>query len=107
MSGARLEVVHESDPAKVPESALVIGTLAEKLGYRVPATEWKQAYRIITQGGRVLVNGESPPAISYGIYALLEKLGCDWVMPGKLGEIIPKRSNVLLPDMDETEQPAF
>ncbi len=107
MSGVSLQVVETDDEKSIEGTALVLGTLAEKLGCTVKPSKWREGYRILADGQRVLVQGEMPQGVSYGIYALLEKLGCDWVMPGKLGEIVPKRSTVGIPAFDESSAPAF
>lgn len=107
MSGTKLEVVEEADPAKVTGPALVIGSLAAKLGADVPKTEWQEGFRILTKDGKVLIAGERPEAVSYGIYAFLNQLGCDWVMPGKLGEIIPQKSTIAVAATDSKSAPSF
>jgi len=107
MSGVRLEVVKTSDPQQVTGPGIVIGALAKKLGCDVPATKWKEGYHILSNDDRVLIAGESPRGISHGIYALLRIMGCDWVMPGKLGEIIPKKKTLSVPAMDLHGAPDF
>ncbi|CAN5460109.1 hypothetical protein BH09VER1_BH09VER1_25390 [soil metagenome] len=107
MTGKRLEVVQEADPSKVTQPALVLGHLAEKLGATVTETRWKESYRILVKDQRVLINGESLEAVSYGIYDFLGQLGCDWVIPGKLGEIIPAKPTLSVADLDRKSQPDF
>ncbi|MCC7519927.1 MAG: DUF4838 domain-containing protein [Verrucomicrobiae bacterium] len=107
MTGVRLEVVRTSDPQLVVGPSLVLGALAKRLGCDVPPTPWKEGYRILAQGERVLIAGESPRGTSHGIYAFLRTLGCDWVMPGKLGEIIPEKKVLAVPDMDQSHAPDF
>jgi hypothetical protein len=41
------------------------------------------------------------------VYAFLYDLGVRWYMPGDLGEIVPKRDQVALPEIDRTVRPAF
>ncbi len=107
MSGAKLEVVLTDDPDAVAEPALVVGTLAGRLGAEVPPSRWKEGCRLLVRGGKALVHGETPQASTYGLYALLTAQGCDWVMPGKLGEIIPHCSTVAVPESDASVVPAF
>ena len=108
MSGAELEVVTTENPQQVTGSAVVLGELAAKLG-AVPQkeSESQEGFRILTQGERVLIGGQSDAAVSHGVYALLTKLGCDWVMPGEIGEVIPRRRTVTVPETDESQAPAF
>lgn len=39
------------------------------------------------------------------VYAFLRQLGVRWYMPGPLGEIIPKQSDLVLPELDRTVAP--
>ncbi|MFL2905585.1 MAG: DUF4838 domain-containing protein [Limisphaerales bacterium] len=39
------------------------------------------------------------------VYAFLRVLGVRWYMPGELGEILPKRTNIVLPKIDRTVTP--
>ena len=108
MSGAQLEVVLTSDAEQVRGPAIVLGALARKLG-AIPTkkSESGEAFRLLTRGDQLLIGGESEGAVLLGVYALLEKMGCEWVMPGVIGEIIPQRDTVSLPEMDETQVPDF
>jgi hypothetical protein len=45
--------------------------------------------------------------VRFGVCRLLEALGCEWVMPGTIGEVIPRRSTVPMPSLDLSEAPAF
>jgi len=107
MSGARLEVVHTDDTTQVKSPALVIGTLATKLGATPPPTRWQEGFRIVSKNGQVLISGETPQATAHGIYTLLFQLGCDWVMPGTLGEIIPQRSTIAVAPQNTMDSPDF
>lgn len=109
MSGAKLEMVVVDDPAKITGPAIVIGPLAAKMGAALPAkpTQTLEAFRLVVKGDKILVAGESERGTLYGIYEILTSLGCDWVMPGKVGQVVPKRSTVTLADRDVTQAPAF
>jgi hypothetical protein len=107
MSGAKLEVVPTDDVAQVKTPALVIGSLAAKLGAKPQATRFRDGFRILAREGQVLIAGENPFATSHGIYALLKEQGCDWIMPGKLGEIIPKQKTIAVLAGDKSDAPDF
>ena len=108
MSGTELEIIITDDPKKIKSPAIVIGTLANRLGAKPGLkSELGESYRLKTGKGMLLIGGESPVGASYGIYELLERLGCDWVMPGPDGEVIPKRSTVTVPQLDIEESPSF
>ena len=70
-------------------------------------SEVKEAFRIRVKDNKVYISGESPLAVSHGLYEVLAKLGCDWVIPGPRGEVIPKVKNPSLPDLDEEQKPSF
>ena len=107
MSGLTLpvEVVQEADGSG---SAILLGKLATDAG-AVPAksTASKEAFRLIVKDNRILIGGESDAAVALGIYELLKQLDCDWVMPGELGEVIPRKSTVSLESIDLDKAPDF
>jgi hypothetical protein len=105
--GPALEVVRTDDPKAVEGPAIVLGELAVRMG-AVPqkASESKEGFRLLTRDGLVLIGGESDPGTLFGAYALLEKLGFDWVMPGDIGEIIPTGA-LAVPSLDESQAPDF
>ncbi len=108
MSGATLEVVRTSDPKAVKGPAVVLGALAVKMGAAPKgATPSREGFRLLTTGKTLLIGGESDEATLFGVYALLEKLGVDWVMPGEIGEVIPRRATVAAPSLDESQKPDF
>ncbi len=108
MSGAELEVVITNDPKKIKTPAVVIGSLANQLGARPSLkSELGESYRLKTSKGMLLIGGESPAGASYGIYELLSRLGCDWVMPGTNGEVIPSRSTIEISELDVEQAPSF
>jgi hypothetical protein len=54
-----------------------------------------------------IVGGDARGAL-YGAYDFLEsELGVRWFMPGDLGEDVPSRSDIPLPDVDREGTPAF
>ena len=116
MTGATLAVVEVDLGAGDGAAALtairgpgiVLGPLAVRLGAK-PAKQGisQEGIRLLTKGDLVLVGAESDRAALLGVYALLGKLGCDWVMPGELGEIIPTTPTLTVPPLDESQAPAF
>jgi hypothetical protein len=108
MSGASLEVVRTDNPKDVTGPAVVLGELALKLG-AVPQkkSESKEGFRLLAKDDRLLVGGESSAGTRFGVYEVLYRLGCDWVMPGEIGEIIPRKSTVSLAPVDESQAPDF
>jgi hypothetical protein len=101
MSGVEL-------PVKVGNGqgpAIVLGKLSGAVPSKTTAS--REAFRLVVKADQVLIGGESDDAVALGIYELLRRLGCDWVMPGPLGEVIPKRSTVSLEPMDVDRAPDF
>lgn len=108
MSGAEMEIVVVDSAQEIVGPAIVLGSLANDLGAAPAAkTPTAESFRIIVKGDRVLIGGESDMASLFGAYELLTRLGCDWVMPGEIGEVIPSRATIELSDMDVTQAPAF
>ena len=56
-----------------------------------PAKVWKQ-----DQGGSL-----------QAVYAFLRDLGVRWYMPGELGEVVPEKKTIALPDVNRAVQPDF
>ena len=108
MSGATLEIVETEDAAQVKAPAIVLGELAVKLGATPEKkSESKEGFRLLAKNDLLLIGGESDEGTLFGAMAWLEKMGCDWVMPGEIGEIIPKRSTVEFGALDESQAPDF
>jgi len=110
ISGAQLPVHTVAVDAPIPTQPLpiLLDALAEKAGLRVEVTtRSREAFRVRAQPARVLIAGESPRAVLYGAYAALEQLGCRWFMDHDIGEVVPASEDVVLPNLDLREQPAF
>jgi len=108
MSGTALETVETADAAAVKGPAIVLGDLAVKMGATPQKTvDSGEGFRIIAKGNTVLIGGQTERAALLGAYTLLGKLGCDWVMPGEIGEIIPQRVTVEVKNVDESQAPDF
>ncbi|MFQ6133744.1 MAG: DUF4838 domain-containing protein [Armatimonadota bacterium] len=110
ISGAQLPVqaLGADDPVPAQPLPILLDALAERAGLTVEATtRSREAFRVRAQPQRVLIAGESPRAVLYGAYAVLEQLGCRWFMDHEIGEVVPSSKDVVLPEMDLREQPAF
>ena len=107
MTGNRLEVVRANSPDQIGGTAIILGPLAEKCGLQLHPTPFQNSLRILTKDNRLLIAGEKESATVNGIYTLLGLLGCEWVMPGPIGEVIPFHSELTVPELDLTETPSF
>jgi len=108
MSGAELAIVTAAAPAEVKGPAIVLGSLAVKMG-AAPQKQSasREGFRLLVKDDLVLIGGESDAGALFGAYELLNRLGCDWVMPGEIGEIIPATKTVTVPALDESQVPDF
>lgn len=108
MSGAKLPVVRTDNPADVRGNAIVLGELAVKMGATLQNRSVSgESFRLLTKGKTFLIGSETDDGALFGTYRLLRALGCDWVMPGAVGEVIPRQSTVNAPSMDEVSIPGF
>ncbi len=104
MTGARLEIVSAPRPG---QRAIILDRAAIAQGAVPPQSESGQGFHILTKGGNILIAGPGPEGTAQGIYTFLRRLGCDWVMPGRIGEIIPQRKTLTVEDTDLKETPSF
>ncbi len=65
----------------------------------------REAFHLETRGNDLYILGGGPRGVLYGVYDLLETLGCRWFTP----EIsnIPRRPSLALPALNKTGAPAF
>lgn len=56
---------------------------------------------------RIEVTGHSPRGLLFGVYHLLEALGCRWLAPGDAWARTPRQTTVALPSAPVTSSPAF
>jgi len=108
MSGATLEVVQTRSAGDIPAPAIVVGELAVQLGAQPQKTVASgEGFRLLTRDNRVLIGGQTRSGALLGVHQLLRRLGCDWVMPGEIGQVIPSRSTVVVDDIDQSQAPDF
>lgn len=106
MSGAELGIVTESDT--VPQAAVILGDgpAARMLGVKINTDQLgPDGFTIKTVANRVIIAGGRQRGTMYGVYTLLESLGCRWWYPGE--STVPELKTVVLPDMHLTETPAL
>jgi len=107
ISGAELKVVH-TDAAKLPKGPVIL------LGHD---TVKKFAPKVSLQGlgdegfilqcdnDRLIIAGGKLRGTMYGVFTLLEKLGCRWWAPGT--EDLPSIASISLPAFQDTQAPVF
>lgn len=100
MSGVRLPIVTNGQPVK--GNQIIVGTASP------PASLGSEDFLLttITPGNHLLIAGGGPRGTLYGVYTLLDRLGCRWFT--REVSRIPKRSTITLPaPVNETHRPAF
>lgn len=66
------------------------------------------AFRIRTHAGSVFVEAATPAGTGYAVAWLLQyAAGVRWYAPGEAGEVIPRRTDWSVPDLNVTIQPAY
>ena len=99
-TGAILRIVSGADGAQ--------GHIIQIKTQEPPEGESYEAFRIKVEASRTTITGNSPIAALYGAYTLLEDgVGVRWYLPGPLGEVVPKHSTLVLPELDVRESPSF
>lgn len=85
---------------------ILIGGYADKtFGPFTMKTDFKQGFRFVVSEKGLGMQGETEEGISYAIYELLDVLGCRWVIPGDLGEVVPSLKAVTLTERDLKQVP--
>jgi hypothetical protein len=106
MSGAQVEIVAVEPAPGDGRVPILIGAHAVRaFGEPKERSPWKQGWRMVVMEKAVGLLGESDEATSYAIYEVLDRLGCRWFLPGELGEDIPARSTITLPNLDLSAVP--
>ena len=125
MSGATVPVFTEDKVEEKPGQALILVGQGERVtALGVDTAKMRPAsYAMKVSGNTLILAGEDgtqvdrlrkpraeglpPPFFFYGVrlgslyavYDLLDKqFGCRWVFPGEIGEVIPKRTTISVPD---------
>ncbi len=108
ITGADLPVVIVKDAQEITGPGIVIGAPAVALG-ATPAhqTAMQESLRLLTKDNLVLIGGEGERSYRHGVYELLRRLGCDWLMPGDEGIVTPSMQTLTVPALDVALKPAF
>ena len=107
ISGARLPIVADTEPARAREILVGKSSRLDSLGGAMDcAVLGKEGYILRTVGERLVIAGGEPRGTLYGVYDLLEdKLGCRWFTPEI--ERVPQARRLPLPQLDERKAPVF
>ena len=66
-----------------------------------------EEYLIAGDGDDLYLLGGSAKGALWAVYGLLDELGCRWYMPGDIGEVIPKRKDIVVDDKVRVDGPDF
>jgi hypothetical protein len=100
MSGAELPIVTAS--SKRPAVALV--SLKRDIQLTDDLRE-ADRYRLNVDARILRIEGANPRAVLFGVYDILERLGCGWCVPGD--DVVPKRDTLELTPLHVDTRPAF
>jgi len=106
MSGARLPVLTDEKPVRGPLVLVGDSRALQRLRLRIRRQELgPEGFVLKTAGRNLIIAGGRQRGTMYGVYTLLDKLGCRWFT----AEVsrIPKTETVRIPALDETHKPAF
>jgi hypothetical protein len=103
ISGARFTIRPAS--GKPAEPSILIGAAGGRTGLDKLGPE---GFRIDTERGNLLLRGSDDVGTEFAVYTFLEKhLGVRWYWPGELGELVPRREEIRLGELHESQEPAF
>jgi hypothetical protein len=107
ISGAKLPIVTDAEPAQAREIVLGNNARLAKLGVKV---DWQRlgsdGFTVRTRNNALVIAGGRPRGTLFGVYGLLEeKLGVRWFTPEC--EQAPRRDRLVLPSLDETQVPVL
>lgn len=106
MSGATVPVYTRKPAAKDTGVAILVGDYAkDSFGLPKTTSPYKQAWRLVVAPTRIGFIGEADESTTYGIYEVLDRLGCRWYMPSDMGEVIPALRTIVLPVEDTSAVP--
>ncbi len=115
-TGIRLEIVTEP---REPMICLGDTAAARKAGIAMDGIPL-EGFRILTHGANLYIAGPDTPdgertaaggtstGTRNGVYAFLERfLGIRWLMPGEHGDYVPNLPEIVIPEVDWADAPAF
>lgn len=106
MSGAEVEIV--TAPEVLPENAILLGNgkAAKSLGVKTDSEVLGVDGHVFkTVGNRLVIAGSAKCGTLYGVYGLLDRLGCRWWYPGE--STVPTMKTIELPELNLTDIPAL
>lgn len=75
-----------------------------------PPKQGADGYSLLIAPDRIVIAGDSPRGLLYGVYDLLERMGCRWYVPNcdpKDPEFVPNEPNLSIPAENRSEASPF
>ncbi len=105
MSGAKIEIIAAPRQGDKRLPIYVGETAVEKFGPVTSKDPAEQGFRVVVKPDGIGLMGENYQSTSFAVYEMLERLGCRWMMPTDMGEVIPQRPTITLPIGDTSSAP--
>ncbi|HEY1684524.1 MAG TPA: DUF4838 domain-containing protein [Tepidisphaeraceae bacterium] len=106
ITGATLPIITTAQP--LPDHAIIVGVNRYSKQLGLPA-DFEQlgddGFIVKSIGNHILLAGPGKRGSMYACFALLEKLGVDWLTPTYT--YMPHASTLSIPDLNETQTPSF
>lgn len=97
ITGRRLTVREEGAATAAQQIRVGISPEASRLG--------EDGFVLRSDGPRFFIAGQNARGTLYGVYALLEGLGCRWPEPGSAAEVVPRLPRVDLKGIRDQQAP--
>ncbi len=116
ITGAEFPVVATAAEVPPGQASIVLELLNKPVAGASDRVTADQAYRIKANANRVTISASTPLAVKNGVYGFLEDhLGCRFYTfklkgmkyAGPDHEIVPKAPTLVLPEIDDFQEPAF
>ena len=105
MSGADFRIVN-AVPSDGPALVLGYDDVIKEFGLD-PAKLQSGASVVVRRDNKVLIGGNSDAAAARSLTYVLEALGCRYLWPGKTGKVIPRRKEIVLPELELVQAPVL
>ncbi len=105
MTGVHLALAgrdQEADGRRV-----LIGRAATVRGIGQQAFTGEEEYAVVVKSDVVALAGGGDRGTLYAVYDFLNSLGCRWLMPGEIGEVIPRHERLPLPARHKRSTPDY
>ena len=98
-----------ADKAPADRPAIYVGRAAVRAGLTLDDIDspTREGVRVVVEGNRVLIGGQSDAATVKAAARFLEELGCRYFMDGPLGEVFPRSADLAVKPLTITEKPGL